>query len=162
MKIKNIRVALNEPRKFIPVGNGYWNYNYLLKTEEEPLHNHSHNSAQTGQQAPDGQEISAVEPEMNTCYHYITISMFGRPSYARCVEAVIREHLSQSQEFDLINSYARAQFNLLADEDKAIEAAEEYVDYLNTVASIKARVRADFDVWEADRRTRLNLQSTDR
>lgn len=139
MKLKNVRVALSEPRKFIPLGNGYWCYNYLVKTEQ------SAPRPDTSAQSDDpGHETKAV-----TIYHSVRIIFFGRPDYKRCVEAVIREYLTQSQEFDLINSYNRAQLGQLSEEDTS-KARTDYTEYLELLDEIKTKVHADFDTRNAD------------
>ena len=116
------------PRKFIDLGNGNWYYNYDIKSEEVTI-------------APMGEDDSE---KIETRYTYIQVKITGRPDYKRCVQLVIREYLTQNQEFDLINSYNRAAFNLLSDEETE-KAGTEYIDYLQKVTEIKNKVKEDFD-----------------
>lgn len=116
------------PKAFENLGNGNWYYNFDIKSERVTV-------------APMGDEDTTRE---EIRYSYIQVKMAGKPDYKRCVELVIREYITQSQEFDLINSYNRATFNLLSD-DEAEKAGTEYVDYLNKVAEIKSIIKKDFE-----------------
>ena len=116
------------PKAFENLGNGNWYYNFDIKSERVTV-------------APMGDEGTTRE---EIRYSYIQVKMAGKPDYKRCVELVIREYITQSQEFDLINSYNRATFNLLSD-DEAEKAGTEYVDYLNKVAEIKSIIKKDFE-----------------
>lgn len=107
------------PRAFINLGNETWYYNY------------------------DPQEIETVssgdeEREVPQRYSYIQIKFRGKPEYKKCVELIIREYVTQSQEFDLINSANKA---LLAKE----EIPQEYMEYLDLLEEIKTKVKADFE-----------------
>lgn len=116
------------PKVFEDLGNGNWYYNYDIKSEEVTI-------------APVGENDTE---RVETRYNYIQVKMASRPDYKRCVELIIREHLTQSQEFDLINSYNRAALNLLS--DKEVEkVSTEYLDYLQKVTEIKSNVKKDFE-----------------
>ena len=116
------------PKVFEDLGNGNWYYNYDIKSEEVTV-------------APMGENDTE---RVETRYNYIQVKMAGRPDYKRCVELVIREHLTQSQEFDLINSYNRATLNLLSDEE-VDKVGTEYLDYLQKVTEIKDNIKKDFE-----------------
>lgn len=116
------------PQVIENLGNGNFYYNYDIKSEVVTV-------------APMGEDEAATE---ETRYNYIQVKMAGKPDYKKCVELIIREFITQSQEFDLINSYNRAIFNMLS-EDDAEKAGNDYIEYLNKVAEIKAKVRLDFE-----------------
>lgn len=116
------------PQVIENLGNGNFYYNYDIKSEVVTV-------------APMGDNETETE---ETRYNYIQVKMAGQPDYKKCVELVIREFITQSQEFDLINSYNRAAFNMLS-EDETEKAGEDYIAYLSKVAEIKAKVRQDFE-----------------
>lgn len=122
------RVESNVAPKVIEnLGNGNWYYNYDIRSSIVTI-------------PSIGEEDTEIE---ETRYSYIQVKMAGKPDYKRCVELIIREYITQSQEFDLVNSYNRAAFNMLSDED-ADKAGTEYIDYLNKVTEIKNKIRQDF------------------
>lgn len=112
------------PSKVENLKNGYWFYNYDIRVSENN---------------PESNLSSDTEK-----YDYIQVRIEGEPTYSKCVEQVIRAFVSQSQEFDLINSYNRAMFNMLSEEG-AEKAGNDYVDYLAAVSTIKDKVREDFE-----------------
>ena len=123
------RITSNiKPKTFVNLWNGKWYYNYDIQSEVVTV--------------PSMEE--GGEPTEETRYSYIQVKMAGKPDYKRCVEYVIREHITQSQEFDLINSCNRAAFNMLSDEE-ADKAGTDYLEYLNKVSEIKAKVKSDFE-----------------
>lgn len=73
-------------------------------------------------------------------YKYIQVHLFGAPNYKDCVKAIIREHISQEEEFDMINSYAKAIITGARDSGDITE----YKEYLSLLDSIKTKVKADF------------------
>ena len=110
------------------LGNGYWYYNFNIvpcKIYKE-------------------QSEANKAPLEEDGYNFIQIKLKDKPTYKNCVEAVIREYVTQSEEFDLINSYNRATFNLLSDEE-AEDVGTKYVSYLDKVAEIKSMVGKDFE-----------------
>lgn len=117
-----------KPMVFENLGNGNWYYNFDIKSEKVTIDPIGENNI----------------PKEETRYSYIQVKMPGKPDYKRCVELIIRQFISQSQEFDLINSYNRALFNLLSEEE-AEKAGTEYMDYLNKVTEIKTIVKKDFE-----------------
>lgn len=121
------RIESNEfPQKFVDLGNGKWYYNYDIKSKEVEVLN-----------------MDNEEPTTKTRWSYIQIKLNSKPDYKKCVEHIIREYITQSQEFDLINSYNRALFNLMSEEEGS-KASSEYVDYLNKIKEIKDNIRKDF------------------
>ena len=106
------------------LGNGNWYYNYDIQSKvvEVPK--------------MDGSGKTVTE----TRWNYIQIKLGSKPEYKKCVEALIRKYITQSQEFDLINSTNRI---LLSGEAGKV-APPEYIEYLNLLDEIKTKVKADF------------------
>ena len=112
------------PLKFEDLGNGNWYYNYDIQSKiVEVL-------------KMDGSGETVNE----TRWNYIQIKLGSKPEYKKCVEALIRKYITQSQEFDLINSTNRI---LLSGETDKV-APPEYIEYLNLLDEIKTKVKADF------------------
>lgn len=116
------------PQKFVNLGNGNWYYNYDIQSRTVEV--------------PSMEEGKPSVTEVR--YNYIQVKMAGKPDYKRCVELIIREHITQSQEFDLINSFNKASYNLLSEVD-AQEEANKYLDYLSKLKEIKSKIKADFE-----------------
>ena len=106
------------------LGSGYWYYNYDIKSEtiEIPIQ--------------DNDKVSKEEIR----YNYIQIRVFGKPEYKKCVELLIREFVTQTQEFDLINSANKA----ILSGAKSSEDITKYREYLDKVEEIKEKVAKDF------------------
>lgn len=132
LKIKRVDSKTNPP-KFINLGNGNWYYNHDIQSEVVTTAS---------------EEDSDVVTEDNI-FSYIPVKITGRPDYKRCVEAVIRACLTQSMEFDLINSYNRVLLGQISGEE-AEKARNDYTQYLEILAGIKSKVRADFDARDAE------------
>lgn len=113
------------PTKVEDLKNGYWFYNYDVKQVDDL-------------------PISDMLPIDIEKFTYIQVRIEGEPDYKKCVEHVIRAYITQSQEFDLINSYNKAVLNLLPDEE-AKKAEIEYIDYLNKINEIKTKIKQDFE-----------------
>lgn len=76
-------------------------------------------------------------------YSYSTVKCYGRPEYKECVKNIIRMHISQEEEFDLINS---ANVKILqGDVDNTDPDIIKYQEYLNLVSDIKNKVKQDFN-----------------
>ena len=73
-------------------------------------------------------------------YKYIQVHLSGQPNYKQIVQAVLREYISQNEEFDLINSYNSYTQNLIDDSS----VVDKYKDYLNLLTQIKTKVKEDF------------------
>lgn len=112
------------PQKFVDLGNGNWYYNYDIKSEVVEVPRMGENE----------------ETMTETRWNYIQIKLSSKPEYKKCVETLIREYITQSQEFDLINTANRVLFNVGT--EKMIPS--EYLEYLDLVDEIKAKVKADF------------------
>ena len=106
------------------LGNGNWYYNYDIKSEKVEL------PLQEGETVPKEEII----------YDYIQIKLSERPKYKKCVELLIREFITQAQEFDLINSTNK---DILSGV-KSSKNITKYKDYLDKVEEIKTKVKNDF------------------
>lgn len=106
------------------LGNGYWYYNYDIQSEVKII--------------PSQEEDGTFKEE--TQYNYIQVKVSGKPEYKKCVELIIREFITQTQEFDLINSANKA---LLSD-DSSNEDITKYKEYLAKVEEIKQNIKKDF------------------
>lgn len=113
------------PEKVEDLKNGYWFYNYDIRLCED-------------------QPISDINTTIGERYEFIQVRVEGKPDYKKCAELIIREFITQSQEFDLINSFNRVAFNMLS-EGEAEKVGEEYLEYLQKVSEIKANVKKDFE-----------------
>jgi hypothetical protein len=117
--------ADTKPEAFEMLGDGTYYYNY------------------------DVQEIQAqdTDPETQeqvtkTKYSFIQVMLRGIPEYKALVQAVIREFVSQDQEFDLINSYNKA---VAAGESEGDDITN-YKEYLVLIDSIKTGVKNDLNI----------------
>ena len=98
------------------LGNGYWYYNY--------------NIVPTQVEGEFGKE---------TRYTFNQIRVMGKPEYKKCVELVLRDYISSSQEFDLINSANKDLMMGITESDNITK----YKEYLNKVEQIKNKVSKD-------------------
>lgn len=105
------------------LGNGNWYYNYDIKSEKVKL---------------PLQEDETV-PKEEVRYNYIQIKLSEKPKYKKCVELLIREFITQTQEFDLINSANKAILSGV----KSSEDITKYREYLDKVEEIKEKVTKD-------------------
>lgn len=80
--------------------------------------------------------------EQETIYNFIQIHLTGIPDYKDCVKNIIREYVSQEEEFDLINSYNKVQIT----GEKNSEDVKKYTDYIDLLNEIKTNVKKDFNV----------------
>lgn len=112
------------PQKFVDLGNGNWYYNYDIKSEVVEV-------PRMGDEK---------ETTTETRWNYIQIRLSSKPEYKKCVETLIRKYITQSQEFDLVNSTNRVLLNMGT--ERVIPA--KYLEYLDLVDEIKAKVKADF------------------
>lgn len=105
----------------VNLGNGSWYYNYDRKSHEVMVQDQAN---------PDSEELI---PE--TRYTCIQVRLNSKPTYKTCVEAILREYVTISEEFDLINSQSESDID-----------AQKYADYLNLRADIKAAIKIDFNI----------------
>lgn len=118
------RISSNiAPTTIENLGNGNWYYNYDIQSEKVEL------PLQEGETVP-SEEIR---------YNYIQIRLSEKPEYKKCVELLIREFITQTQEFDLINSANKA----ILSEAKSSDDITKYREYLDKVEEIKEKVAND-------------------
>lgn len=108
------------PNAIERLGNNTYYYNYNITSEQK-----------TNQ---DGEE--------ETIYNFIQVQLAGVPNYKDCIKNIIREYVSQTEEFDLINSYNKIQIT----GEKSSEDIRKYADYINLLDEIKAKVKKDFNI----------------
>ena len=109
-----------KPNAIEQLGNNTYYYNYNITSEQR-----------TNQ---DGKE--------ETIYNFIQVHLPGIPDYKDCIRNIIREYVSQTEEFDLINSYNKVQIT----GEKSSEDIKKYTDYINLLDEIKTNVKKDFNV----------------
>lgn len=114
--------SIDKPPVIQDLGNGAFYYNYAVTAR------------------------TIVDPEGNESmsYDYQSIKLWGAPTRAGIVKAVIRDELDETAEFDLVNSYNAAQEGLL-DNDEASKAVAAYKAYILRLRQIKAFVKADLE-----------------
>lgn len=108
------------------LGTGWYYYNYNIQPTEY-----------------DDFDYSEDEPKVKKVngYTWLQVRINGVPTYKECVETIIREYISQTEEFDLINS---ANKDILANNLDS-NNIKEYKEYLQLVDEIKANVKKDFN-----------------
>lgn len=106
---------MERPPVVLDLGGGRWHYNYNIVERE-------------------GTE------EMPASFDYDCVEVGGKPTYAKCVSAIIRENYTADAEMSLVNKYNAYQQGVV--DDGSI--VEEYTAYLRFVAEVKATVRKDF------------------
>lgn len=77
-------------------------------------------------------------------WSFTQVHLYGYPNYKDCAEAIIRSCLSESEEFNIINSYNREK--LLLEEEGP--ATIEYKEYLEFLGIVKRKVKEDFTTSE--------------
>lgn len=107
--------STERPSALEPIGKGKWHYNYHIE------------------------EVEATE-ERAASFNFDCVEVGGKPTYAKCVSAIIRESYTADAEMALINKYNAYQQGVV--DDGSI--VEEYEAYLRFVSGIKATVRKDF------------------
>ena len=108
-----------KPEVFSPVGDGSWFYRRNIKQETFNDDNGEH-----------------------TQWSCDEVTVFGKPEYAMCVQAVIRDGYTQNEEFALINKYNSYQQGVLSDSS----VVDNYKEYLSFVATVKKQVRKDLNM----------------
>lgn len=79
--------------------------------------------------------------ENSPSYTFTQIRVAGKPEYKKCVELILRQYMSESQEFDLINS---ANKDLMSGITDSINI-DKYKTYLDEVEHIKNIVAKDLN-----------------
>ena len=80
--------------------------------------------------------------DYETIYNFIQVQLTGVPNYKDCIKNIIREYVSQTEEFDLINSYNKIQIT----GEKNSEDMKKYTDYISLIDKIKTNVKRDFNI----------------
>lgn len=80
------------------------------------------------------------EEDSHTEYSFIQVHLRGPANYTDCVRAVIRAYVSESEEFDLVNSYNKYVLGMSTDEADRTK----YIEYLELLQTIKEKIREDF------------------
>lgn len=75
-------------------------------------------------------------------YEFNQVMLRGLPEYKALVQAVIRQFVTQNEEFDLINSYNKAVAEGITD---SIDITK-YKEYIAKVDAIKAMVKKDLNI----------------
>ena len=109
-----------KPNTIERLGNNTYYYNYNITSEQRANEN----------------------GEQETIYNFIQVHLTGIPDYKDCIRNIIREYVSQEEEFDLINSYNKIQIT----GEKNSEDIKKYTDYINLLNEIKNNVKKDFNV----------------
>ena len=109
-----------KPNAIEQLGNNTYYYNYNITIEQKINEN----------------------GEQETVYNFIQIHLTGIPNYKDCVKNIIREYVSQEEEFDLINSYNKIQIT----GEQNSEDVKKYIDYINLLNEIKTNVKRDFNI----------------
>ena len=109
-----------KPSTIERLGNNTYYYNYNIASEQRANEN----------------------GEQETIYNFIQVHLSGIPDYKDCIRNIIREYVSQEEEFDLINSYNKIQIT----GEKNSEDVKKYTDYINLLNEIKTNVKKDFNV----------------
>lgn len=111
--------AFEKPESIQYLGDGSYYYNYMI----------------------DEQPVTDENGEEKTQYEFICVHLRGKAVYEDCVKAVIRNYITESEEFDLINSYNKYALGLSTKES----SKDKYVEYLKLLMTIKENVHKDFD-----------------
>lgn len=100
----------------LDLGDGSWHYNFNIEEIEE-----------------------TVDEVIQAHYEYDTVQVWGPPSYAIIVKAIIRDRYDESREFGIINEYNAHVLGIRINE----EAVDVYVDFMAWVMAVKEMVAAD-------------------
>lgn len=116
------RIDMNQkPNVIEKLGNGSYYFNYDIKSE---------------------QRYNPEKEEEETIWTYIQVKLKGTPNYSDCVKKVLREYISEEEEFKLINEYNAYHLGGLKDSS----AVSNYKDYINLLNTIKAAIADTFEV----------------
>lgn len=119
MKKLNEISDINKPNRIQILSSNSYYYNYNIKSKK----------------------VSVVENDKEVIkdgWSFTPIYIIGKPSYKECVRHIIREYLSQDEEFDLINSYNRD----LLQGTKNTKSTDRYLEYLKLLEDIKTEVKS--------------------
>lgn len=96
--------------EYLNDGSYYYNYNPQMNIVEK--------------QNEDGETVESTE------YSYVQVHLYGIPNYKDITKAVIRCHISEDEEFDMINTYNKA---ILFEEEVNIDSYKKYLELLNEI-----------------------------
>lgn len=104
-------VSNNRPDAVLDLGNGKYHFNYNIS--------------------------EGINEEKNPVFEYDTIEIREAPTYENIVKAIIRNSVSETEEFALVNKYQKFALGISEDEsDKS-----NYVQFLTMVDTIKDIVK---------------------
>lgn len=113
-------ISIQNPKTIEIIGNDKYYFNYDIKEYDKYINE-------------EGEEVVR--------YSYIQIKLIGVPQYRDVVRRIIREYISDNEEFELINDYNKYKLGILT--DKNVE--QKYLNYLNLVEEIKTNVKLYFN-----------------
>lgn len=120
------RIETNiQPEKFQSLGNNTFYYNFDIQHTKVMV-----------------KPMDEGDPYEEDRWNFIQVLINGKPTYNKCVIAIIREYISQDKEMALVNEYASKTLNI-EDAD-----SKEYIEYLSLIADIKYMVSLDFGMVE--------------
>lgn len=109
----------SKPTIIDAVGNG--NYLYRWDIQEEKV---------------------TLEQEERVQYSCYEVTIIGKPTYEKCVEAVIRNRYTSEQEMALVNKYNSYQNGIISD----TSILDEYKEYLKYIFDVKILVKKDLEL----------------
>lgn len=116
----------HKPPKLEAVGNG--NYLYRWDIQEEAI-----DFMQEGGDTPIERRVQ---------YSCKEATIYGKPEYGKCVEAVIRESYTYNEELALSNKYNG--YVMKIHDDSSI--VDEYKEFLSFVSTVKSMVKEDLGI----------------
>lgn len=122
-----------KPKALEAVGNGNHLYRWDIQ-EEEIL-----------SEIVQEQSDELIEPGKRVQYSCCEATIIGKPTYDKCVEAVIRDKYTAEQEMALVNKYNSYQNSVTIDS----AGVDEYNDYLKYIFNAKMVVKRDLELEEA-------------
>lgn len=107
------------PATFLNLGNGSWQYNFNVQEILVP--------------------VEGDESKTRKAYEYESVIVWGIPTFASCVKAVLRDRRDETQEFNLVNRYNAYVLGVSTTEADRTD----YIAYLREVAAVKLQVEQD-------------------
>lgn len=124
--ISNVR-----PETFQKVGDGSYYYNHGLK--EVPVQ-------------MDPTEAGEDPTPEETAFEYNSVRIYSYPTKNNVTQAVLRDYIDESEEFNLINRYNSFQIGISED----IEDRDNYEAYLLEVKRLKEMIQIDITAFEKE------------
>lgn len=126
MEIKQLFKTNEQPIIINRLGNNNYIYTYVIETGNEDV-------------------IDIDGRTENKPYWLCTwVKLAGLPNYSDCAKAIIRNYYIAEEELNLINVGSKLQLGF----DVSDYKLKEYEDYLNTVDTIKSKIKKDFNIEE--------------